>query len=144
MKTVLSAEFTAELIRELKAYLALCDEALALTVLEGQLLAQEAGYQSAEFQEKRKRLIPALQDISEKLRNSRMVWLQVSPEEREQCHEVKLLFQRIQCSLMRLLQLDRENQQAMLRRGLVPVRHIPPPAAQKPHYVANIYQRNSA
>lgn len=143
MRTVLTAEFTAELIRELKAYLALCDEALALTVLEGQLLAQETGYQSAEFQAKRKRLIPELQDISEKLRNSRMVWLQVSAQEREQCQEVKLLFQRIQCSLMRLLQLDRENQQAMLKRGLVPVRHIPPPAAQRPNYVANIYQRNS-
>jgi hypothetical protein len=31
-----------------------------------------------------------------------------------------------------------------LRRGLVPVRHIPPPASQKPHFVANMYQRNSA
>ena len=131
------------MIGELKTYLALCDEALALTVLEGQLLAEDANYQSADFQEKRRRLIPQLQDISTKLRSSRMVWLQVAPEEREQCHEVKLLFQRIQCSLLRLLQLDRENQQAMLRRGLVPLRHIPQPAAQKPHFVANLYQRNS-
>jgi len=39
--------------------------------------------------------------------------------------------------------LDRENQQAMLRRGLVPTRHLPAAAVQQPNYVASLYQRNS-
>jgi hypothetical protein len=45
---------------------------------------------------------------------------------------------------MKILLLDRENQQAMLRRGLVPARHLPPPAAQRPHFVAGLYQRHAA
>jgi hypothetical protein len=53
------------------------------------------------------------------------------------------LFQNIQSLLMKVLVLDRENQQAMLRRGLVPARHLPAVAVQKPHYVASLYQRNA-
>jgi hypothetical protein len=44
---------------------------------------------------------------------------------------------------MKFFILDRENQQAMLRRGLVPVRHLPPAAAQRPHFVAGLYQRHA-
>ena len=53
------------------------------------------------------------------------------------------MFQTIQSLLMKVLLLDRENQQALLRRGLVPAKHLPPVAAQQPHYVAGLYQRHS-
>ena len=144
MKNNLSAEFTARLVLELKNYLVLCEETLALATQENQALTQP-DYQSAEFQRKRKNLLPDLESILVKLRQSRMIWQQASPQEREQCQEVKPLFQRIQSAVMKLLQLDRENQQAMLRRGLVPVQHLPAAAAvQRPHFVASLYQRNSA
>jgi len=57
---------------------------------------------------------------------------------------VKSLFQAVQGTLMKVLLLDRENQQAMLRRGLVPVRHLPAAAAQRPHFVTSLYQKHSA
>jgi hypothetical protein len=44
---------------------------------------------------------------------------------------------------MKFLQLDRENQQSLLRRGLVPPRHLPAVAAQQPHYVAGLYRRHA-
>jgi hypothetical protein len=42
---------------------------------------------------------------------------------------------------MRILMLDRENEQALLRRGLLGPRHLPSHNAQRPHFVAGLYQR---
>jgi len=59
------------------------------------------------------------------------------------CSEVKELFQSVQGLLMKVLLLDRENQQALLGRGLVPLRHLATAAVQQPQYVANVYKRHT-
>ena len=64
--------------------------------------------------------------------------------QRESCGEVKNLFRDIQNLLPRLLLLDRENQQEMLRRGLLPATQLPPVASQRPNFVANLYRRHAA
>jgi hypothetical protein len=144
MNDTISAEFTAGLIFELRSYLNLCEEILTLAVRENQALSGQAAYQPLEFHERRKRLLPDLESISTKLRQRRIVWQQVPASARAECQEAKPLFQIIQGLLMKTLMLDRENQQAMLRRGLVPTKHLPAAAVQKPHYVAGLYQRNAA
>jgi hypothetical protein len=45
--------------------------------------------------------------------------------------------------LMKVLLLDRDNQQALLRHGLVPARQLPSSAVQQPHCVADAYRRHS-
>jgi hypothetical protein len=143
MNDSISAQFTAGLIFELRAYLNLCEEFLALAVRENQALSGPANYQPFEFHQKRQSLLPNLEAVSNRLRQLRLVWQQASPSERAWCNEAKPLFQNIQSLLMKVLQLDRENQQALLRRGLVPAKHLPAAAVQKPHYVASLYQRNA-
>lgn len=143
MNNSITSEFTAALVFELRSYLNLCEEILALAARENQALSGQAGYQSLEFHQKRKSLLPYLESLSAKLRDRRIVWQQASPSERECCKEVKPLFQNIQSLVMKVLLLDRENQQAMLRRGLIPARHLPAAAVRQPHYVASLYQRNS-
>ncbi|HEY1719410.1 MAG TPA: hypothetical protein VGH42_14115 [Verrucomicrobiae bacterium] len=143
MNNFITTEFTAGLIFELRAYLDLCEEILSLATRENQALSGQANYQSFEFHERRKNLLPNLELLLTKLRGRRMIWQQASQAEREDCKEAKPLFQSIQSLLMKVLLLDRENQQAMLRRGLVPARHLPAAAVQKPHFVASLYQRNS-
>jgi hypothetical protein len=143
MNDSISAEFSTALIFELRTYLNLCEEFLVLAVRENQALSGQAIYQPLEFHQKRQNLLPNLEAVSKRLRQLRLVWQQASPAEREQCQEAKRLFQNIQSLLMKVLQLDRENQQAMLRRGLVPVKHLPAAAVQRPHYVASLYQRNA-
>ncbi len=143
MNNTITSEFTAALVFDLRSYLDLCEEILALATRENQALSGQTNYQSFEFQRKRMSLLPILESLSAKLRNRRMVWQQASPSERESCKEVKPLFQNIQSLVMKVLLLDRENQQAMLRRGLVPARHLPAAAVRQPHYVASLYQRNS-
>jgi hypothetical protein len=38
--------------------------------------------------------------------------------------------------------LDRENEEALLRRGLLPARALPSPEQSQPHFVARTYQRH--
>ena len=144
MNNSLTAEFVKGLVFELRSYVALCEEILSLTTRENQALSGHADYQPLEFHQKRKTLLPNIELLLTKLRHRRMAWQQVPTSERERCEEVKPLFQNIQNLLMKVLLLDRENQQAMLRRGLVPTEHLPAVPVQKPNYVASLYLRNFA
>ncbi|MCC6233741.1 MAG: hypothetical protein IT580_13910 [Verrucomicrobiales bacterium] len=42
---------------------------------------------------------------------------------------------------MKILLLDRENEQALLRHGLVPARELPSVNRQRPHFVSDLYRR---
>ena len=143
MNTTLTAEFTAQLTSELRSFLQLCEEALALAISENQALAGSPDYQVREFSERRKNMLPGLDRAITHIRQCRGIWMQADPEERNANEELKSLFQAVQGVLMKVLLLDRENQQAMLRRGLVPTQHLPPAAAQRPHFVTGLYKRNS-
>lgn len=143
MKNNLVAEVAGALISDLQAFAAVCEQVLALAIREHQALAGHGDYLPAEFFQRRKSLLPDIELLLRNFRNHRAAWQQVPPAEREDYIELKGLFQNIQGLLMRVIQLDRENQQAMLRRGLVPVKHLPSTAVQQPHYVADMYRRNS-
>ena len=134
----------AALMPELQQHLDLCREFLALFTEENQALRSLQPWSPGEFHEERKRLLPRLESVLIQLRSCRQKWLQASEAERERCSEVKNLFRDIQNLLPRLLLLDRENQQEMLRRGLMPATQLPPAASQRPNYVASLYRRHTA
>jgi hypothetical protein len=136
--------FTTEMIADLRAYQTICDEALVLTTRENQALSSGGEYQPFEFYQFRTSLLPRIESALVQLRKWREIWLRVPPTERAGCSEVKVLFQSVQSLLMKLLLLDRENQQALLKRGLVPPRHLAAAAVQvqKPNFVANVYKRH--
>jgi hypothetical protein len=50
--------------------------------------------------------------------------------------------QRNQELIMRIIVLDRENEQALLRQGLLPPGHLPASQRQRPHAVAQRYLQN--
>lgn len=143
MKNTLINGVAQALIADLQAFAVVCEEIMTLTRHEHQALAGHGDYQSSEFYQERKRLLPDIELLLRKFRNHRTAWQQVPQSEREQFAELKALFQNIQGLLLRVMQLDKENQQAMLKHGLVPVKHLPSTAAQQPHYVADLYRRNS-
>ena len=72
----------------------------------------------------------------------RLLWQQSSPVERDSVVDVKALIQMLQDLIVKILQLDRENQQSLLRRGLVPARHLASCAAPPSHFVADLYRRH--
>jgi hypothetical protein len=136
--------FTADLAQELQSYLDLCREFLALFTEENQTLRRPPPWSPGEFNAQRKRLLQCLELALIKLRSFRQWWERLPADKREACGEMKNLFRDIQNLLPRLLLLDRENQQEMLRRGLLPATHLPPAASQRPNFVANLYRRHAA
>jgi hypothetical protein len=138
-------EFLSALVRDLRQHLGFCESALALATEENRALTGADTYQPFDFHQKRKALLTGIDASLLRLRTWRQAWQQVDAADRERCAEVKPLFQKIQDLLMRVLLLDRENQQALLRRGLVPPNHLSLAAGPQPsHYVASVYRRNAA
>jgi len=135
--------FIPELLRELRAFAALGEEALALNAREHQALAGNGDYEPFEFHRLRKDLLNRLNPLMISLKHWRQLWQQISPSERASHAEVTTAIQTLQNMLVKILQLDRENQQALLRRGLVPARHATACAAPPSNYVANLYRRHS-
>jgi hypothetical protein len=134
----------SDLACELHAYLNLCREFLALFTEENQALRHPQPWSPGGFHEERKRLLPRLESGLIKLRSFRQWWERLPVGQRESGGEIKTLFRDIQSLLPRLLLLDRENQQELLRRGLIPATQLPPAAGQRPNFVANLYQRHAA
>jgi len=127
---------------DLQAYLALCEEALAVATRENAALASPAAYQPAEFRQRRQDLVPRLDRSLKVLRDWRQRWQQLGV-----AHpggpEARSVFQAVPGLLMQTLLLDRDNQQALLQRGLLPAEHLPTPAAQQRHCVSDLYRRHA-
>jgi hypothetical protein len=134
----------ADLIQELRSYQELCREFLNLFIDENQALRRSQPWSPGPFTEQRKRLLPRLESGLIRLRSFRQWWERMPAGQRESCGELKDLFRDIQNLLPRLLLLDRDNQQEMLRRGVVPATQLPPAASQRPNFVASLYQRHAA
>lgn len=131
------------LLPVLQQYRALCEETLELYLREHQALHQGGDYQPFPFYQRRKDLLPRLEAALTELRRWRGLHRSGATRTRAPSTELRRITDQVQTMLMRILQLDRENQQALLRRGLLPAQHLPPAAAQHPHYVANLYRRHS-
>ena len=143
MKNSLVNDIAEALVSDLRAFVGICEEILSLAKREHQALSGHLAYEPSEFHQKRKSLLPDIELLVRKFRNHRMTWQQIPAAQREHFAELKSLFQSIQGLMTRVIMLDRENQQAMLKRGLVPVKHLPTTAVQQPHYVSDLYRRNS-
>ena len=94
-----------------------------------------------EFFEHRKNLLPRLNQSLDTLRRHRETWQKTSPEERDRHPEIGMLIRQNQDLTMKIIVRDRENEQHLLRRGLVPARELPSVNRQRPHFVAELYRR---
>ena len=143
MTPAAAASFIPELTRDLCAFAVLCEDALSLASREHQALAENGNYQPSEFCRSRKDLLSRLDPLTIAMRRWRQLWQQCSPVERDSLSDIKTAIQMLQNLIIKIFQLDRENQQALLRRGLVPARHVTSCAAPPSNYVANLYRRNA-
>ena len=143
MNSAVTPAFISGLTAGLRELLQLCQEAQDLTTRENQSLMSPDDYQPFTFYQGRKALLSRLDSALNLLSRSRRTWQQIDPAERAQYPEVKSLLQTVQDSLVKVLLLDRENQQALLRRGRLPAQHVPSFASQQPNYAARVYRRHS-
>lgn len=139
----IAAPVAAALISDLRAFAGVCEEVLTLAQRERETLASEAEFKHQEFAQRREQLLPTIKSLLQKFRHHREMWGKVPQAQRDRFQELKRAFQNIQNLLMKIIVLDRENQQALLRRGLVPLGHLPAEGVRAPHCVADLYRKNS-
>jgi hypothetical protein len=97
-----------------------------------------------ESQEIKKDLLVRLNESLNKLREDRFRWQSLSAADRERNPEVPSLLRQNQDTIMKIIVLDGENEQALLRRGVVPPKHLPAANRQRPHFVAELYRKNGS
>src|SRR5687768_595669 len=134
-----------EFVHDLKTHRSLCEAILTLSAKENSSL-RAAGENSFAYEStaQRKKFLAQLTESLDKIREHRIAWMRLEPSVRQGHPEIAELLRENQNLIMRILVLDRENEQALLRKGLVPLRHVPPANRQRPHFVSSMYQRNSA
>jgi hypothetical protein len=132
-----------ELTRDLRGLQVLCAQILTTVEREAVALRRGDGPGPLDPNGPRKKFLAQLSESINKIRQHRVAWLQLDHQERQACPEIAELLRETQNLMMKILVLDRENEQALLRKGLVPNRHIPSARRQQPHFVANLYERHS-
>jgi hypothetical protein len=130
-----------EIVQSLHEHFGVCQELLQATEQEGQALRLPGKPSLSEFYQRKKDLLPRFNQSLDRLREHRVDWQKLSLEERARRPEVGLLLRKNQDLTMKIIVLDRENEQALLRRGLVPPRQLPSVNRQRPHFVADLYRR---
>jgi hypothetical protein len=137
-----SQDSDAQMLADLRSQLSLNNELLGHLERESLHLRGPEATPSSEATEARRQMLPRLETALQRIRNHRAFWLSLSPEARTGRHELRNLLRQNQDLMMRMIMMDRENEQLLLRRGLIPPKHLPPVQRQRPHYVAGLYQRN--
>ena len=128
-----AADRTVEALRE---HLAVCNDLLALAQKEAEALKSSAPFPMAQIRAERKGLLHRLESAMRCVAEQR-----VEGERDPECAD---LVRTIQDTIMRLLVIDRENEQSLLRRGLLPMNSLPPAERSQPDFVAQVYQRHSS
>ena len=131
----------SDLAPQLENHLALYRSILDLVDRENQALRQPESAPLPEHRQTRIDLLPVLIRSLDELKALRQAWQTVPPAERARCHNVGALLRQSQDVVMKVILLDRENEQCLLRRGLFPAREMSRLQSAPPHFAANCYAR---
>jgi len=126
---------------DLERHLSLCQEILALVEAENQVLRSSESIDYQSITPKKQVFIQRLQHSIEQLRKQRVLWQQMSAGDKARNPDVGRLLKQNQELIMKIVMLDRENEQLLLRKGMVPAQHLPPVQRQHPHFVSELYRR---
>lgn len=128
--------------RDLQTYASLCDEMLALAAHENQTMRERENLSLGAHDGRRKELLGRLDQSLGALRTHRVAWQNLPAAERSQHADISRLIGTTQQLAMKVIVLDRENEQGLLRRGLVPARHLTTLRHERPNHVAGVYQKH--
>ena len=131
----------ATMLKDLREHQSICRQLLTLVEEESQALRHDETGVLQEITDTRRSLLPGLSDSLERVRQHRNHWQMLTQAERGTQPEIPFLIRQTQDLIMKAILLARENEQGMLRRGLVPARELPSANQNRPHFVANLYRR---
>ncbi len=120
-----------------------CEGMLQTVTQENERLQSEAEISPKEVQESRRRFLTNLNEFLKVIAPHRAAWQQMTPAQRSAESGISDLIQSLLNLTMKVIMLDRDNEQLLARRGFLPVRHLSPPQAQQPHFVSGLYLRHA-
>ncbi len=132
-----------EMTEALREHLGVCNALLELAHKEAQALKNPGPFPAMAIQVERKALLCRLECALNLLARKRALWNGSGKERVLGEPRFARLLQTALDTIMRVLVLDRENEQQLLRRGLLQARCLPSPEQSRPNYVAGLYQRHS-
>lgn len=127
----------------LREHLGVCADLLLLAQEESEALRQSGPFPAARIQAERKDLLVRLESSSRSIASQRNRWGQLNAPGGDTPPEFKDLVRTTLDTIMRVLVIGRENEENLLRRGLVPARSLPRAEQSQPNFVALTYQRHT-
>ena len=131
----------SETVRE---HMTLCEGILREVERENQRLRSSEEIDWAQSLETKKGLLQHLNESLDSIRDARLRWESTGADDRARMPGIPALLRQAQDLIMKIIVLDRENEQAFLRRGLLAPRNLPPANRQRPHFVAELYRKNGS
>ncbi len=131
----------AALETELRAHLNLCGELLTVVQREHQQLKTGRVEDLTALLQAREGMLERLTQAQETLFAHKETWQALSPAQREQHPAIAQLIRQDLDLIMKIVSLDRENEQLLLRHKLVPASHLPPAQRQNPNLIAQMYKQ---
>jgi hypothetical protein len=127
----------------LREHLGVCDDLLLLAQKEAEALRQPGPFPAATIQAERKDLLARLESSLRLVASERKRCAQLNAPGCGTPRELADLVRTTLDTIMRVLVIDRENEQSLLRRGLLPPRSLPQAEQSQPNFVAFTYQRHA-
>ena len=130
----------AALAHELSAHISLCGEILTIVQQEHQQLKAGTVDDLAAFQAGRHGMLARLDAAQQGILAHKESWTRLQPSQRQQRPDIARLLKQSTDLILKIVSMDRENEQLMLRNKLVPPNHLPPAQRQNPSLVAKLYK----
>jgi hypothetical protein len=127
---------------DLEAHQRVCEELLEVAGDEHEALRDGESYQVGCHDSRRKDLLVRLNKFLNRLQTHRLHWQKLDPRERAEHPQISRLIRRAQELAMKVIVLDRENEQALLRRGFLPARQLARSIPAQNHFVSDLYRRH--
>ena len=138
-----SQEELVALAHALQAHINLCDEILADVHQEHQSLKTNQVEDLTKLQNSRQGMLEKLTSAQGEITAHKDAWNALSKPQKQTMPEIGQRLKQCTDLIMKIVSLDRENEQLMLRNKLVPPGHLPPAERQNPNLVAKIYKDKS-
>lgn len=133
-----------DIARTLREHLAVCQELMTMVMRENTAFKDSNAPSPLSLYQTKQQILPRLEQSAEQIRNCRLLWQAKAPEVRKKNAEVAQLLDQNQKLILKIIMLDRENEQILLRRGFGPPREREPAVQQQPHFVAGLYRRSTS
>ena len=127
--------------QELRAHLNLCGELLAVVQREHQQLKTGHVDDLNALLQAREGMLDRLTRAQETLFAHKETWMALNPAQRAEHPSIAALIRQDLDLIMKIVSLDRENEQLLLRHKLVPANHLPPAQRQNPNLIAQMYKK---